>query len=83
MKCPEGTVEVSVWKHTIYFDGEKKATNACTAKKILRCSDVYYEEIREALSPIMNLGHNWVCDGEEVHLFDPDVFELLTKGVGE
>lgn len=81
MKCPSGTIEVSVWKTTIYFDGERKARTAGKATGELEQGDAHYNQIREALAPVLNLGANWVVDGDEVHLFEPEVFEELTKEV--
>ena len=82
MKCPPNVVEVSVWRNGIYFDTKHKDTSAASSYSV-RCDTELWKDLLAALKPVMDLGHNWTTDDGHyhVHLFEPDVFEELTKGI--
>lgn len=90
MKCPEGTVEVAVWKDGIYFDKEHRVEDKDPIAEIR--NDEYaksehkklYEKIRGALKPITDLtGPNWRHHGNEVFLFTAEEFETLTEDIDD
>lgn len=90
MKCPEGTVEVAVWKDGIYFDKEHRVedddpiaeiwNDGCAKSEHTRL----YQKIRDALKPITDLtGPNWRPHGNEVFLFTAEEFETLTEDIDD
>lgn len=88
MKCPEGTVEVAVWPDGIFFDSQKSQknstfmiTNIILDPEYYPDDEVLYHRVMAALKPVLDLGHNWEVDTHKIHLFEPDVFEELTKEI--
>lgn len=90
MKCPKGTVEVSVWYvdgySSIYFDSKR---DCGTNSDVIREIESYGEtkelngRLLEKLKSIIDLGPHRVVDDCNVYLFEPETFEELTEGVEE
>lgn len=88
MKCPEGTVEVAVWDDSVFFDEEHKVTDKNPIAQI-RVNGYgvtleekqLYRRVVAALKPVTDLGGEWITGDAHVHLFDPEVFEELTKEI--
>lgn len=81
MKCPEGTVEVSIWNTIIYFDAECGATSSPGAYMSIRADDLRNGVLLAALAPVMALGPHETLDYIKIWKFEPETFEYLTKDV--
>lgn len=97
MKCPSGTVEVSVWldkedsfnpkkRHSIYFDTEKRCA---TPEKTIDfwCSEdrpgEMLEVLMEKLRPVLQLMSpvDGISSFSTVYILTPEEFEVITEGV--
>lgn len=93
MKCPKGTVEISLWLNdhgtsAIYFDGTHRARDSSQATLVLfeesgGHAKAMIKAVCEHLKPVLDLlePDSELSQISDVHLFTPEEFETLTEGL--
>lgn len=85
MKCPDGTVEISVWSSTVYFDTVHNSTTSADALGWLPSGEPITRAVLKALKPITDLGVHKQSPAAnmEIWFIDPEIFEELTKDIDD
>lgn len=97
MKCPSGTVEVSVWldkedpfnrkkRHSIYFDNVKASVTPQNTVDFWCSEDKpgeVLEVLMEKLRPVLQLMSSVddISSYSAVYILTPEEFEVITEGI--